>query len=120
MKTKRLIIASLMGLFFGFVCYGLASSGSSQFPAEIAASMIIGRLLIGFAIGISLLKMKHWSLHGLFMGFIFGLPAAFGAMAGGDNPEYSGWSMFLLTLIAGMIYGLLIELITTVVFKARQ
>ena len=36
-----------------------------------------------------------------------------------ENLEYSKAGMFIATLILGMIYGLLIEVITTVVFKAK-
>jgi len=54
------------------------------------------------------------------MGFIFSLPAAFGAMLAPENPEFSHTMMFISTIVMGVIYGFLIELITTVLFKARQ
>jgi hypothetical protein len=61
----------------------------------------------------------HWSLNGILMGLIFSLPAGFGAMLGPKNPEFSHTMMFVSTIVMGMIYGLLIELLTTVVFKAK-
>jgi len=117
---KRLIIATLCGLLFGFVCFGFASSGREDFNSWLALSMILGRTLIGFAIGISRFPMKHWALHGIVLGFIVSLPAAFGA---GISPEESGMSgemLFTATLVMGVIYGFLIELITTVVFNAKM
>lgn len=120
MKVKRLAIATLLGLLFGFVCYGLASSGASEISNMLAASIILGRTLIGFAIGISRFPMKHWALHGVVMGFLFSLPAGFGAISGPENPEFTHTAMFVSTIVAGMVYGFLIEFITTVLFKAEQ
>jgi hypothetical protein len=120
MKTKRLIIATILGIAFGFVCYGFASSGGNELPLLLAINIILGRTLIGFGIGISRFKMGHWAIHGLVMGLIFSLPAAFGAMLGPEIPEFPHSMLFISTLISGMIYGLLIELITSLVFKAKQ
>lgn len=120
MKTKRLVIATLLGIVFGFVCYFLASGGQNEIPILLAVNIILGRTLIGVAIGISRFPMKHWSLHGITMGLIFGLPAAFGAMLGPETPEFNHTMLFILTIVMGMIYGFLIELITSVLFKAKQ
>ncbi len=117
---KRLNIATLLGLAFGFVCFGFACSGPNEISNMLAINIILGRTLIGFAIGISRFPMGHWSIHGLVMGFIFSLPAGFGAMLAPENPEFSHATMFVATVVMGVIYGFLIELITTVVFKARQ
>lgn len=116
--AKRLTIATLFGLLFGFVCFGLASS-SGNLPTPVAFQIIIERTLIGFAIGISTLTLRHWSLHGLVMGLIFSLPLAFSGLMAPDNPQFSKSMMFVSTVLLGMIYGLLIELFTSVVFKAR-
>ena len=116
---KRLVICTLLGLVFGFVCYGFAASGQNIIPTVLAANIILGRTLIGVAIGISRFSLKHWSLHGIIMGLIFSIPAAFGSVLGPDNPEFSHTSMFISTIVMGMIYGFLIELITSVLFKAK-
>lgn len=117
---KRLTVSTLLGLVFGFVCYGFASSGQNAIPTILVINIILGRTLIGVAIGISRFTCKHWSLHGIIMGLIFSLPAAFGAMLGPDNPEFPHTMLFTSTLVMGIIYGFLIELITSVIFKARQ
>lgn len=114
------MLATLLGLLFGFVCYGFASSGPNEVPALLAINIILGRTLIGVAIGISRFPMKHWSLHGIILGFIFSLPAAFGAMLAPENPDFNHQMLFASTVVMGMIYGFLIELITTLVFKAKQ
>ncbi len=119
-KAKRLIIATISGIVFGFVCFGFASSGGAEVSLNLALSIILGRTIIGVAIGISRFTCKHWSIHGLLMGLIFSLPMGFGAMLAPENPEFSQSMMFFSTVIMGMIYGLLIELITSVLFKAKM
>jgi hypothetical protein len=83
-KMKRVIIATLSGIIFGVIC-NLLASGSGSLPWPITIQIITSRTLIGFAIGISSLKIVHVS-----------------------------------TIVMGIIYGLLIELITSVIFKAKQ
>lgn len=120
MKTKRLIISTLMGVVFGFVCFGFASSGPNEVSLYLALNIILSRTLIGVAIGISRFTCQHWSMHGMIMGLIFSLPMAFGAMLAPENPDYNHTMIFVSSLVMGVIYGFLIELITTVVFRARQ
>ena len=118
---KRLLIATISGLLFGFVCFGFASQGKDDFNSWLAISIILSRTLIGFTIGISRFPMKHWAVHGIVMGFIVSLPFAFSAgMAPESETGMSGQMIFLSSLIMGMIYGFLIELITTVFFKAKM
>ena len=119
-KTKRIIIATLSGVLFGFVCFGLASSGSGGLACPLALQIITSRTLIGFAIGISCFSLGHWSIHGLFMGMIFSLPLAFSSLMAPENPDFSKVGMFIWTIDLGMIYGLLIEVITSLLFKARM
>ncbi|MBI5474240.1 MAG: hypothetical protein HY961_18040 [Ignavibacteriae bacterium] len=118
-NAKRVLIATASGLLFGFVCFGLASSGGNL-PLPVAYQIIAERTLIGFAIGISALKIGHWSVHGLLMGFLISIPLAFSGLMAPDNPEYSKTSMFIMTIVIGAVYGVLIELITTKLFKAPQ
>lgn len=120
MKTKRLLIATLFGVVFGFVCFGFASSGPEPIGLYLAINIIFGRTLIGFAIGISRFSFGHWSLHGLIMGLIFSVPSAFGVLMMPETPDFSPSMMFIATIVMGMIYGFLIELITTVFFKAKM
>jgi len=117
---KRFVISTLFGLIFGFVCYGFASSGQVPVPTLLAVNIILGRTLIGVAIGISRFPLRHWALHGIVMGLVFSIPAAFGAILGPENPEFTHTSMFVATIVMGMIYGFLIELITSVLFKAKM
>jgi hypothetical protein len=116
---KRVIVATVSGVLFGFVCFGLASSGGTL-PWPAAVQIILSRTLIGLAIGVSSLSLAHWSVHGLVMGLVFSLPLAFSGLMAPDNPEFSKAGMFAMTVVMGMIYGLLTEVITSVLFKAKQ
>jgi hypothetical protein len=118
-KNKRLIIATLAGLLCGFICFWFASSGPTDLAWPIAIQIIISRTLIGFAIGISRFSLGHWSVHGLVMGLIFSLPLAFSVLMAPEDVEFSKELMFASTAILGMIYGVLIEVITSVIFKVK-
>ena len=118
--AKRIIIATLSGVLFGFVCVSFASMGPEKLATPVALQILFSRTLIGFAIGISCLSLGHWALHGLFMGLIFSLPMAFSSLMAPENPDFSKTSMFIWTIILGGIYGLLIEVITSVLFKAKM
>jgi len=114
-----MMIATLSGVLFGFVCFGFASSGPEPLPVAVALQIIFSRTLIGFVIGISSLYALHWSLHGLLMGMLFSLPLAFSGLMAPENPEFGPAEMFISTIVMGIIYGILIEVITSVVFKAK-
>jgi len=118
--SKRLLITTLLGIVFGFVCLNFARSGGNEISTALALNIVSGRMLIGIAIGISRFPMRHWAIHGTVMGLIFGLPAGFGALLAPENPEFSRTAMMLSTLVMGMVYGFLIEFITTVLFRAKQ
>ena len=116
---KRLLVATISGLLFGFVCYGFASSGGNEISTWLGLSIISGRTLLGFGIGITRFPMKHWTINGIILGIIFSIPAAFGAMMMPETTEIDPSMIAVSTVVMGMIYGLLIELITTVLFKAK-
>ena len=54
------------------------------------------------------------------MGMIFSIPLAFSGLMAPDSPEFSKAGMFVATIVLGMIYGLLIEVIASVLFRARS
>jgi hypothetical protein len=118
-KTKRLVIATLSGVLFGFVCLGLAASAPGPLAWPAAIQIVVSRTLIGFAIGMSAFSFGPWAVNGLIMGLIFSLPLAFSGLMAPESPEYSQVNMFVFTLLLGMLYGLLTELITSGLFKAR-
>ena len=118
-SAKRLIVASISGLLFGFVCFAFASSGPEPVAWPVALQIIVSRTLIGVAIGLSRFRFGHWSIHGLVIGLVFSLPLAFSGYMAPESADFSKDSMFVWTVLLGAIYGLLIEVITSVFFKAK-
>jgi hypothetical protein len=114
LTTKRVLIATTCGFIFGLVCMLLASSNPNpveQISTATKWTIIFSRTLMGFTIGVSAVRLKWW-LHGIVIGLIGSIPMAFPVM---DRP-----SIMIGTLVMGMVYGLLTELSTAVVFKAKS
>lgn len=119
-SSKRFVIASIMGITCGLICFGLASSSPNELPTAVAWQIIFSRALIGFAIGISIFKMVHWSIHGGVIGILFSIPLAFSGLMAPDSPEFSKTTMFIMTIVLGLIYGVFIEFVTSSLFKAKM
>src|SRR5512146_631262 len=117
-STTRVIVATVMGFATGFICLAFASSGPQSLPAPVAYQIVFTRALAGFAIGISVFRI-NWLIHGAVLGLLFSLPLAFSNLMAPENPEFSRSSMFFASLIMGLIYGVLIEFVTSVLFKAK-
>lgn len=83
---KRLIVASISGFLCGLICFGLASRGTGDFPFPVILQIVASRTLIGVAIGISCVRLGHWSIHGLVMGLLFSIPLAFSGLMAPENP----------------------------------
>jgi hypothetical protein len=108
-KVKRVVIASALGIIFGFVSWAICKFGMGHTqPVSIDLVIILFNGLLGFTIGISSLRW-HWAVHGLILGGMFGIVLGFVAAGTG--------SQFIWPFIFGLIYGFLIELITTLAFK---
>jgi hypothetical protein len=113
-NAKRFWLALLFGFVSGFVCWWLIASGGETLHWAIILSTIISRALIGFVIGVSVLRIKWW-LHGILTGAVLSIPMGLGGFM------VPGKEMFILfgSIVMGIIYGFLIELLVTVVFKAK-
>lgn len=113
MKNKRLLICTIGGLVAGIICSigGLLSGNITEFSFFAIASVFVNRLILGFFIGISRLRINYL-LHGILIGFLVSFINSVSFL------ENNLKGFFFFTA-AGIIYGLLIELFATKVFKAR-
>ena len=114
---KRVLIATITGIGTGLICWRLMASGGGQMHWAIIANAIASRGLIGFGIGISRWNKMPWWLHGMIMGLIFSIPFAIGTFLAPNQKEPG--MLFVMTLFISIIYGFIIELITSKVFKAK-
>ena len=109
---KRIIIATLFGLFADGLCATAAFGGGFlKFTGVNLGWILLNRAVMGFAIGTSGLKLR-WAWNGVVMGLVVG----------------SIFSYFLfmnlgpvmlppVNAVANGLFGLMIEFFTTVVFK---
>jgi hypothetical protein len=110
MNVKRVVICTIGGMIAAAICIaGMASGGRVELTAMVIASGAGNRILIGFVIGISNWRI-HYLLHGALIGFLVTLSSSVGI-------ALINMQGFLLYMAAGIIYGLLIELFATKVFK---
>ena len=75
--------------------------------------VVINRTLLGFVIGISALKV-HWVFNGLIIGLTVGLVMPLNAIM-----IEKEWPLIISVYFMGIIYGILIEFFTSVVFKYK-
>ena len=111
---KRIAVATLFGLGAGVICGTLLFKFDiMKFSIITLVWVLLNRAVMGFAIGISGLKV-HWAWNGILMGLVVG----------------SIFSYFLFMNVgAGMLpvanffvnglFGLVIEFLTTVVCRQR-
>ncbi len=107
-STKRLGTSTLLGLVAGILCWLGGAKAGISFTGGMVAGAILSQVFIGFVIGISGLNWNYLA-HGALIGLMGSLPIASG------SPDTRGLVMFL---VFGALWGLLIELLTTKVFKA--
>ncbi len=106
--TKRLGNSTLLGVLMGILCWIGGMKSGIAFTGGMVAGTILNRAFIGFVIGISSLPWNYLA-HGAIIGVLGSVPmAAF-------SPNMRG---FVMILLFGALWGLLIEFITTKAFKA--
>lgn len=111
MQRRRVIVTTIWGAIFGIVCVLIQRYGFGMSFWPLGASGLIHHAVMGFTIGVSSLKI-HWATHGILWGFLFGI---FMAMAVVETP-IGFWGPFGIMIL----WGFLIELITTLGFKLKM
>jgi len=114
LTTKRVLIATICGFIFGLFCMFLASSNPNATEPMTSTTkwlIIISRTMLGFTIGISAIRLNWW-LHGMVLGAIASIPMAI--------PVLDRMDIAIGSMVMGIIYGFLTELITSVLFKAKS
>ena len=109
MIPRRIIISTLLGIAAGIFCILGGIFLGKEFTATTVLMILLHRTVMGFVIGISALRI-HWVLHGTLLGFIIGLPVYPLIFIEGGALSYS---------VMSLVWGFLIELFSTVIFKAR-
>jgi hypothetical protein len=109
---KRIMIATLFGLFAGGLCATAAFGGGFlKFTPVNLVWILLNRAVMGFAIGMSGLKLR-WAWNGIVMGLVVGSIFSyflFMKLGLGMLPPVNA--------VANGLFGLMVEFFTTVVFK---
>lgn len=108
---KRVFWTTALGIIAGILCYLMSRGSVDPYPTWMVLTTVLNRAFIGFCIGTSGLKW-HWVSHGIFWGLLISLLLAIPAWGEGS---FMG---FFLLMIAGAVWGFLIELLTNKVFRA--
>jgi hypothetical protein len=122
--TKRFLIAGILGIAFGLLCSYLANSNAPDpnfWGSALMYQIVFNRLLIGLVIAmagaftfcpICGMNCKAW-LRGLFWGAIVSLDIAIGVYLGTGMDAETMRNIFWMTIGAGAVYGLIIDLVAT-------
>jgi len=108
MQKKRVIVTTIFGGIFGIICMLLLRYVSEVSFWPIGVYSLIHHCVMGFAIGVSSLKI-HWAGHGILWGFLFGIFLTISYWGGPQG--------FWVPLGLVVLWGFLIELKTSVGFK---
>ncbi len=106
----------LLSVFGGVVCSLICAAGRKYLIPSITLSALVtsafgNRILIGFVIGISRLRINY-ILHGALIGFIVTSAYSAGMIFEGSLQGFAAYTL------AGTIFGILIELFVTKVFRS--
>ncbi len=113
-SLKRVAIATLFGLVMGGICAtGAFTAGFLTFSTMNLVWVLLNRGVMGFAIGISGLKL-HWAWNGTLLGLVVGSVFSYSLFMNMGPVAVP----FINAAVNG-IFGLIIEFFTTVVFKQR-
>ena len=109
---KRIIVAIIFGLVAGALCAsGAFMAGILTFSAVNLIWVFLNRAVMGFAIGVSGLKL-HWAWNGIVMGMAIGSIFSYSLfMNVGLSP------LPVVNFFVNGLFGLMIEFFTTKVFK---
>jgi hypothetical protein len=113
MGKKRLLICITGGIIAGLICSagGILSGNIQSFTFFAVAPAFFNRIMLGFILGISTLKI-NFLVHGIVIGFFVSLITSMPFL----EENIKG---FIFFTVAGIIYGILIELFATKVFGAK-
>jgi hypothetical protein len=109
---KRIVVAIFFGLVAGAMCAsGAFMAGILTFSAVNLIWVLLNRGVMGFAIGISGMKL-HWAWNGIVMGLAVGSIFSYSLfMHLGPSP------IPVMNFFVNGLFGLMIEFFTTKVFK---
>jgi hypothetical protein len=125
-RAVRIAFGTVMGIVFGvFVVKLLDRVGVGDFGGRLTFAgrmwVLLSEAVLGFGIAISGIRLP-WFLHGGLLGLVFSIPMSvwmlrvYGIAA--PSAPYAT-RVFFLMLVLGIAFGMLVELVLSIVLKAR-
>jgi hypothetical protein len=114
-NSKRFGVALIFGILSGVLCYlgGIYLVGIENNPTNFLW-VTLNRTMIGFVIGISILRLP-WLIHGALIGGTVGLLFPYNIFMRGGKIQ-----LVVAAYVTSILFGILIEFFTSIIFKARQ
>ncbi|CAK0756892.1 conserved membrane hypothetical protein [Gammaproteobacteria bacterium] len=124
LATKRFLIAIGLGGLFGLLCVSLAAYHQPEianlfnplFWTIFSDRVLIGIMVAGAGV-FTVDPLLGWHylpcLRGSWIGILVSVPLAAGSMTSPPPSNMSHWMIFGITLLAGAIYGAIIDVTTT-------
>ncbi len=121
--VKRVAIAEFLGLAAGLLCISFVAKEMPEIwdlKNPLFWTIVINRIVLGILVGIAgfmtihpIFKFRCYPfLRGAVFGALISLDMAFGGLIGNPNPE-TMMTIFWATIIAGSVYGMIIDIIAT-------
>jgi hypothetical protein len=106
---KRVMLATILGLVCGVICLLLGHyAGGTEWSVPFVLSGLANRGMMGVVIGVAAVKMSPF-LRGPMFGLLMSLGPAIALYTPDKTVPY---------IVAGTIYGFLIDVLTSKAFKA--
>ena len=112
MNKKRIFASLLGGIIAAIICLvgGMMIGKVTEITSFVMAGSIFNRLMIGFMIGITGLRMNY-ILRGALIGFLVSLITSLSFLS-------TSLGTFILYTSMGILYGVMTDILATKVFKA--
>lgn len=126
-RAVRIAFGTVMGIVFGvFVVKLLDRVGVGDFADRLTFAgrmwVLLSEAVVGFGIAVSGLRMP-WFLHGGLLGLVFSIPMSIWMLRVYDialpSAPYAV-RIFFLMLLLGIVFGILIELVLSLILKAKS
>ncbi|MBF0425012.1 MAG: hypothetical protein HQL66_04220 [Magnetococcales bacterium] len=122
--AKRFAVSVVLGAASGLLCIWLAAKHQPELASltnPVFWTIMSDRILIGFVVALAGAFTAHpvfgfpfrpW-VRGSCMGLLVSVPMATGSLIAPPNPMVSPWVIFFLSLVAGAVYGMIIDWVAT-------
>ena len=117
-RQKRFVIAMPLAILAGLLCVCLASGSAPDiWGTALMWTILTNRIIIGMIVGLAGAYTRHpifgFPIPSYLRGFCLGVFVSVSLAAGAMMSPGTTWTIFWATLLAGGIYGSIIDILAT-------